>query len=252
MKSILLGLGMLLITVSAEAQRQPGTPPANNARRPGYVELIAVGYEFFTQGKTQEAYTAALMAAVANPKGFESYALAAAVMQVRGEHAYAKDFVEKAMARADASQKAKLRDLAATIEGSLDGREQPAAPASALNSSPAVRLEQITGWLVNHIRQAGGPGLVQDVVAVEKCRMTVRYAWNRGGQDIQNTIDFSELESGDVSLNEEQYGTDTWWEVRFRDPANATGFEYLFYRDRQSAQAVLEQSREAIRLCTAR
>ena len=118
-QSLLLATSILLAAAPAAAQRAPANLSAKPAPKAGYVQLIAVGYDYFTQGKLKEAYTAALMAAQVNPNGFESYALAAAVMHVRREPAYAKEFVDKALARADASQKAKVRDLATVIDQSL-------------------------------------------------------------------------------------------------------------------------------------
>jgi len=131
---LLIGSALLTAT-PAVAQ----SPPGAVATKPGYVQLIAVGYEFFTQGKTKEAYTSALMAAQVNPGGFESYALAAAIMHVRGEYAYAKDFVEKALARADAAQKGKLRDLATVIDKALAARGGQVAPAVAGTWSGALK-----------------------------------------------------------------------------------------------------------------
>jgi TPR repeat protein len=132
--SIVLAISLLIATVPVAAQRRPPAPAT-----PSYGQLMAIGYECFTQGKIKEAYTAALMGAVINPRGFESYMLAAAIMQVRGEYTHAKNFVDKALERADASQKSKVRELAAVIEKSLavSGR-RPAAEASSVARSAAV------------------------------------------------------------------------------------------------------------------
>ena len=126
---VLLGLVGLLVVPQAVAQR-PQKPTVT------YQQLMAVGYEFFTQGKTKEAYAAALMAVQTNPRGFEAYALAAAIMHLQGESGYAKDFVGKAMARATTAEQVKLRELAAVIDKSL--KTGPSAAGSSASRPSTV------------------------------------------------------------------------------------------------------------------
>ena|SRR5688572_14271262 len=112
----------LVLNSSAIAAQSPKPTKAT----PTYGQLVSAGYDFLKEGKRKEAYAAAMMAASQEPKRFESYALAAAVLHVQGANREARTLMQRALALAAPSKKPALQELAARID-----REVKVSPTAA-------------------------------------------------------------------------------------------------------------------------
>ena len=136
LRQVVAGAALLVLSVSTGVSaQQRGRVPSSG--KPTYAQLVNAGHEYFKEGKTKEAYVAALMAAEIDPDRSESYALSAAVMYAQGSPSYAKQFIDRALARATAAQKPQLRQLAALIDKSL-ASQKAGAPPAANTSRPSA------------------------------------------------------------------------------------------------------------------
>ena len=134
MKHIILLMSALIVLWNSSAtfsQSRPSGPTRRKAE-PTYGQLVGAGYEFVKEGKPKEAYAAAMMAARKEPKRFESYALAAAVLHVQGADRDARVLVRKALTLAPTNKKPPLRELAARIDHAVSAK-----PASSSIVAPA-------------------------------------------------------------------------------------------------------------------
>jgi hypothetical protein len=124
----LVVLALTLVLSGAEIAAQ--LPKPTNAT-PTYGQLVSAGYDFLKEGKSREAYAAAMMAASQDPKRFESYALAAAVLHVQGANREARPLIQRALSLGPPSKKPALQELAARID-----REIKLASTAALGKQP--------------------------------------------------------------------------------------------------------------------
>lgn len=124
MTCVMLVVSALALVLSGSAIAAQSPKPTKAT--PTYGQLVSAGYDLLKEGKPKEAYAAAMMAASQDPKRFESYALAAAVLHVQGANREARTLLQRALSLGAPSKKPALQELAARID-----REVKSAPTAA-------------------------------------------------------------------------------------------------------------------------
>ena len=141
--SLSYALVILCHASAALAQPRPALP-ASQPVQPTYGQLVSAGYDLLKEGKPKEAYVAAMMAASKEPKRFESYALAAAVLHVQGVNKEARVLVRRALTLAPTNKKPPLEELAARIEkttGATTAARRSLPPATSSRAATELKKE---------------------------------------------------------------------------------------------------------------
>jgi uncharacterized protein YgiM (DUF1202 family) len=145
---ICLSYALVILCHASAVLGQPRpAPPASRQVPPTYGQLVSAGYDLLKEGKPKEAYVAAMMAASKEPKRFESYALAAAVLHVQGVNREARVLVRRALTLAPTNKKAPLEELAARIDKTTTAATTAGRPSPprATSSSAATGLKKEPG-----------------------------------------------------------------------------------------------------------
>lgn len=129
-----------------QSQTRPATPRAEakaaspTTAAPKYDQLVATGYNLLTDGKVQEAYTAALSARRVDSARFEAYALAGLALHAEGFESEANQFVSTALRLAPQSKKPKLNELAKLISDGMTAAKASNAPPELRRKRDALEL----------------------------------------------------------------------------------------------------------------